>query len=179
MIVALKNWALGLLRGQVDGRFTGLAVWGRRSVVARGYDEWAGCGDVNLGEVYPADDDANRRADQMLRDELGPQYGALMRQGYLDVDSTLFRNTAYRLRPSLARLRDTRGGIWWSPRRSLAGGRGSSPRCCSYSVRCRLRLGPRRPSRSRPCRGATSSCCATASTCRPSWPSTPLAWASA
>src|SRR5438105_13353572 len=98
MIVALKNWALGLLRGQVDGRFTGLATWGRRSVVARGYDEWVGCGDVNLGEVYPVDDDAHRRADQMLRDELGPEYMALIRQGYLDVPSTLFRNTDYRLR---------------------------------------------------------------------------------
>jgi len=98
MIAALRGWARGLLRGQVDGRFTGLAIWGRRSVVARGYDEWLGCGDVNLGEVYPVDDESNGRADQMLRDELGPQYSLLMRQGYLDVPSTLFRNTAYRLR---------------------------------------------------------------------------------
>ena len=66
--------------------------------IARGYDEWLGCADVNLGEVHPVDDEANRRADRMLRDELGPQYGALIRQGYLDVPSTLFRNTAYRLR---------------------------------------------------------------------------------
>src|ERR671931_2958164 len=98
MIASLRGWVRGFLRGQVDGRFTGLAVWGRRSIVARGYDEWAGCVEVNLGEVYPADDDANRRADQMLRDELGPQYGLLMRQGYIDVPSTPFRNTAYRLR---------------------------------------------------------------------------------
>ena len=98
MIAALRGWVSGLLRGHVDGRFTGLAIWGRRSVVARGYDEWAGCAEVNLGEVYPADDDANRRADQMLREELGPHYGTLIRQGYLDVPSTLFRNTAYRLR---------------------------------------------------------------------------------
>src|SRR5437763_14930184 len=98
MIAALRGWARGFLRGQVDGRFTGLAVWGRRSVVARGYDDWAGCGDLNLGELYLADDDANRRADLMLRDELGPQYGLLVRQGYIDVPSTLFRNTAYRLR---------------------------------------------------------------------------------
>jgi hypothetical protein len=98
MFAALRGWARGFLRGQVDGRFTGLAVWGRRSVVARGYDEWAGCGDLNLGDVYAIDDEANRRADLMLRDELGPQYGLLVRQGYLDVPSTLFRNTAYRLR---------------------------------------------------------------------------------
>lgn len=98
MFDALRGWARGFLRGQVDGRFTGLAVWGRRSVVARGYDEWAACADLNLGDVYPIDDEANRRADLMLRDELGPQYGLLVRQGYLDVPSTLFRNTAYRLR---------------------------------------------------------------------------------
>jgi len=98
MLAPLRDWLRALLRGQVDGCFTGLAIWGRCSVVARGYDEWAGCADVNLGEVYPADDDANRRADQMLRDELGPQYTLLMRQGYIDVPSTLFRNTAYRLR---------------------------------------------------------------------------------
>ena len=44
------------------------------------------------------DPEATARADQMLRDELGPEYGRLMAQGYLDVPSTLFRNTTYRLR---------------------------------------------------------------------------------
>jgi hypothetical protein len=44
------------------------------------------------------DPDATARADQMLRDELGPEYARLMDQGYLDVPSTLFRNTKYRLR---------------------------------------------------------------------------------
>jgi hypothetical protein len=98
MLVALRGWVRGLLLGQADGRPAGLSVWGRRSVVPRGFDDWAGCADVALGDVYPVDDEANRRADQMLRDELGPDYGTLMRQGYLDVPSTLFRNTAYRLR---------------------------------------------------------------------------------
>jgi hypothetical protein len=98
MLASLRDWLRALLRGQVDGRFTGLAIWGRRSIVARGYDDWTGCVEVNLGEPYPADDESNRRADQMLRDELGPQYTLLMRQGYIDVPSTLFRNTAYRLR---------------------------------------------------------------------------------
>ena len=44
------------------------------------------------------DPEATARADQMLRDELGPEYARLMAQGYLDVPSTLFRNTTYRLR---------------------------------------------------------------------------------
>ena len=34
----------------------------------------------------------------MLRDELGPNYNLLSSQGYLDVPSTLFRNTTYRVR---------------------------------------------------------------------------------
>ena len=44
------------------------------------------------------DPEATARADPMLRDELGPEYGRLMAQGYLDLPSTLFRNTTYRLR---------------------------------------------------------------------------------
>ena len=44
------------------------------------------------------DPEATARADQMLRDELGPEYLRLTAQGYLDVASTLFRNTSYRLR---------------------------------------------------------------------------------
>jgi hypothetical protein len=44
------------------------------------------------------DPEATARADQMLRDELGPEYDRLMAQGFLDVPSTLFRNTTYRLR---------------------------------------------------------------------------------
>jgi hypothetical protein len=44
------------------------------------------------------DPDATARADQMLRDELGAEYYRLMTQGYLDVPSTLYYNTTYRLR---------------------------------------------------------------------------------
>jgi hypothetical protein len=99
VLAALRDWVRDVLRGQRDGRFTGLAIWGRRSVVPRDYDEWAACGgELTLGEAYSTDDDANSRAEQMLRDELGPQYTLLMSQGFLDVPSTLFRNTSYRLR---------------------------------------------------------------------------------
>ena len=97
MLAALGEWFTQLLRGESDGRFVGLTIWGRRSSMPRGYDEWPGC-DVQAIETHPVDDEANRRADQMLRDELGPQYTLLIKQGYLDVPSTLFRNTAYRLR---------------------------------------------------------------------------------
>ena len=44
------------------------------------------------------DPEATARADQMLKDELGPDYTRLLEQGYLDVPSTLYRNTTYRLR---------------------------------------------------------------------------------
>lgn len=44
------------------------------------------------------DPEATTRADLMLREELGPEYARLTAQGYLDVTSTLFRNTSYRLR---------------------------------------------------------------------------------
>lgn len=63
-----------------------------------GYEPWPECGNGVPREIVPVADEANRRADQMLRDELGPQYTLLTRQGYLDLPSTLFRNTNYRLR---------------------------------------------------------------------------------
>jgi len=63
-----------------------------------GYELWTECGDGVPREIVPVDDEANRRADQMLRDELGPQYTLPTRQGYLNLPSTLFRNTNYRLR---------------------------------------------------------------------------------
>jgi hypothetical protein len=44
------------------------------------------------------DPEASVRADQMLREELGTDYQRLMAHGYLDVPSTLFRSTIYRLR---------------------------------------------------------------------------------
>src|SRR5579883_2773378 len=87
------------IAGPFDGRAESRQwIWGRRSVVPRDYDEWPeGCG-VELGDRHHFEDEANARADQMLRDELGPQYELLTHQGFVDVPSTLFRNTSYRLR---------------------------------------------------------------------------------
>lgn len=97
MLARVGEWLSLLLRGEVDGRFTGLTVWGRRSDMPRGFDEWPGC-EAEVVDAPVVDDDANQRAEQMLRDELGPHYTVLMTQGYIDVPSTLFRHTAYRLK---------------------------------------------------------------------------------
>lgn len=51
--------------------------------------------------VWPLDDrevQANKVADQLLRDLLGASYGELRRQSYLDVPSGVFPDTVYRLR---------------------------------------------------------------------------------
>lgn len=70
--------------------------WRRALTVATGVDWGDDCSWSD--DPFPLDDEPSRRADRMLRDELGPEYHGLMRDGYLDVPSTLFRNTSYRLR---------------------------------------------------------------------------------
>jgi hypothetical protein len=64
-------------------------------------DDWTGV----LRDPFDAtatgsrlDDGAEERADQLLRDHLGADYQLLATQGYLDVNSRLFKNTHYRLR---------------------------------------------------------------------------------
>jgi hypothetical protein len=99
MLAAVSRWIESVARGPLDARWGTLAIWRRRENTARDYEELPeGCDGVELGDRHHFEDEANARADQMLRDELGPEYGLLMRQGYLDVPSTLFRNTNYRLR---------------------------------------------------------------------------------
>jgi hypothetical protein len=99
VLAAVGRWLGGALRGPIDTRLGTFPIWGRRSHVPRDYDEFPeGCDGAELGDRHHFEDEANARADKMLRDELGPQYGLLVRQGYLDVPSTLFRNTNYRLR---------------------------------------------------------------------------------
>lgn len=99
MLAAARRWVEAVTRGPLDTRLGTFTIWGRRSVVPRDYDEWPeGCEGAELGDRHHFEDDANARADQMLRDELGPQYAVLARQGFLDVPSTLFHNTYYRLR---------------------------------------------------------------------------------
>jgi hypothetical protein len=99
VFAAIGRWLHGLTHGSFDNRLGGLAIWSRRSHVPRDYDEFPeGCDGVELGDRHHFEDEANARADKMLRDELGPDYALLMRQGFLDVPSTLFRNTNYRLR---------------------------------------------------------------------------------
>ena len=99
MLAAVGRWIESVARGPLDTRLGTFPVWGRRSYVPRDYDELPeGCDGVELGDRHTFEGEANARADRMLRDELGPDYGVLTRQGYLDVPSTLFRNTNYRLR---------------------------------------------------------------------------------
>ena len=99
MLAVARRWLEGVARGPLDSRWGSFPIWGRRSVVPRGYDQWPdGCDGDDSGDRHHFEDEANARADQMLRDELGPQYTVLTRQGFIDVPSTLFRNTNYRLR---------------------------------------------------------------------------------
>lgn len=99
MVAAVGRWLESILRGPLETHWGRFPVWGRRSHVPRDCDELPeGCEGVELGDHHRFEDEANARADRMLRDELGSQYAVLASQGYLDVPSTLFRNTSYRLR---------------------------------------------------------------------------------
>ena len=75
-------------------------LWGRARGLVRpaepAVDSWLDR--CSIPDDDGLDPEATARADQMLRDELGPEYIRLMDQGYLDVASTLYRNTTYRLR---------------------------------------------------------------------------------
>lgn len=65
------------------------------------HDDWAGVLRDPFDSANPGsrlDDSADERADQLLRDHLGVDYQLLASQGYLDVNSRLFKNTHYRLR---------------------------------------------------------------------------------
>ncbi len=77
-------------------------LWGGPSEVPRDLpDEWAvGVRDMldTLADPYRCEDEANLRAEQLLREQLGEDYQKLVTQGYIDVPSRVFRNTFYRLR---------------------------------------------------------------------------------